>query len=423
MVPTVRLGDMCAVGDGTHSTIARQTSGVLYLSSRNIKGRSLDLKKVYYISEGDFEKHFGASRRAITKPLPNDLLFSIIGSIGEPYLVREGDRFGISSSVAIVRPIPELLSPSYLFYWVKGPVFQSAVRGIRGGVAQGYVSLEMLRSLPVPKISLGVQRRVANVLSAYDDLIENNMRRIAILEEMSRLVFSNFIAEVEAKRIAVSWQPFGDLVTSSLGGDWGQDARSSEYSDEVAVIRGTDFYGCRTGAILDAVPVRYIKPRSLQSRELQPNDLIVEGSINGKTRAAGTTLMVSAGFLKRLGRPAIAASFCKVFRFRDAKIAVLSDAMMRWMRERGELAPFQVVAANGIANFQTQDFLARARLPVPKDDKSRNDLCAALLALQSSYLSDHTECLQRTRDFLLPRLLSGDIEVSGLPLPDRAAAE
>jgi type I restriction enzyme S subunit len=184
-----KIGDTCLVGDGTHSKIQRHDSGALYLTSRNFKDGNLDLSKVYYISESDYAKHFLNEGKALACPRPMDLVFSIIGTIGEPYLVRASDRWGISSSVAIVRPKRDVIDPAFLLYWFKGPVFQSALFGIKGGVAQGYVSLEMIRSLPVPMFPLSVQQRIAGILSAYDELIENSQRRIRILESMARALY------------------------------------------------------------------------------------------------------------------------------------------------------------------------------------------------------------------------------------------
>lgn len=192
------IGDTCLVGDGTHSKIARRDTGVLYLSARNFKDGRLDLTKVFYIAEADYAKHFLGSGRALTRSEPGDLVFSIIGSLGEPYLVQKGDRFGISSSVAIVRPKTDLVDPRFLLYWVKGPVFQNAIVAIKGGVAQSYISLEMIRSLPFPRMSLSAQRRIANILSAYDNLIESSTRRIAILEEMAMRIFEEWFIRFRA---------------------------------------------------------------------------------------------------------------------------------------------------------------------------------------------------------------------------------
>jgi type I restriction enzyme S subunit len=185
----LRLGDCCTVGDGAHASIARRESGVMYLTSKNFKPHGLDLSKVDFISEEDFQRHFRESSKAITKPVLGDVLVGIIGSLGEPYIVRATDCIGLSSSVAIVRPNQKALLPEYLYYWIRGATFQSAVYGIKGGVAQSYLSLEMIKSLPVRFPSLSLQRGIIDILSAYDDLIENNTRRLKILEQIAQMLY------------------------------------------------------------------------------------------------------------------------------------------------------------------------------------------------------------------------------------------
>lgn len=183
------------VGDGAHASIKRQDHGVLYLSSRNFKDSGIDLSKVYYISEDSYEKYFKVSEKAITRPKPNDVVLSIIGSMGEPYVVLDNDKFGLSSSVAILRPNLDKVYPKFLFYWIKGPEFQNALHNIKGGAAQSYVSLEMIRSLPFNQYSLDYQKQIASILSTYDDLIENNNRRIAILEEIARSLYKEWFVK------------------------------------------------------------------------------------------------------------------------------------------------------------------------------------------------------------------------------------
>ena len=229
---TGSIGDSCLVGDGAHARISRQGNGVLYLTSRNFKDGGLDSSKVAFISEQDFSKHFRKESKALTRPKAGDVVFSIIGTIGEPYLVRPEDRFGISSSVAILRPDVNVVAPRYLFYWVKGRLFQDALYGIKGGVAQGYVSLEMIRSLPLNCPDLLTQRKIAGVLAAYDDLIENNTRRIAILEEMEQLIYREWFVQFrfpghesvrmvdsELGPIPEGWEvkPFSDVFNIKYG--------------------------------------------------------------------------------------------------------------------------------------------------------------------------------------------------------------
>ena len=186
------IDEVCNVGDGAHASIKRVTEGFQYLTSKNFKLEGLDLSKVDYISEVDFQKHFKEESKAITKPKKNDVLLSIIGSLGAPYLVKEDDVFGLSSSVSILRPKAEIIDSKFLYYWIKSNEFQSSINNIKSGVAQSFLSLGMIKSLPViyPN-NLPTQRKIAAILSSYDDLIENNLRRIKLLEEKAFLIYKS----------------------------------------------------------------------------------------------------------------------------------------------------------------------------------------------------------------------------------------
>ena len=143
------INEVCNVGDGAHASIKRVSDGFQYLTSKNFKLDGLDLSKVDYISEEDYQKHFKEESKAITKPKSNDVLLSIIGSLGAPYLVNEDDVFGLSSSVSILRPKNEIIEPKFLYYWIKSNEFQRSINNIKSGVAQSFLSLGMIKSLPV----------------------------------------------------------------------------------------------------------------------------------------------------------------------------------------------------------------------------------------------------------------------------------
>jgi len=191
----VKLGDVCEVGDGAHASLKRMNSGVIYLTSKNFKNGGIDLSSLDFISEDTYSKHFRSDSSALTKPDTGDILFSIIGSIGSPYIVRLGEKYGVSSSVSILRPNNEIISSRFLFYWMRGQTFQNAIKGIKGGVAQSYVSLEMIKSLPVCLPTINQQEMIASILSTYDDLIENNEKRIKALEEMAQLLYTEWFVK------------------------------------------------------------------------------------------------------------------------------------------------------------------------------------------------------------------------------------
>jgi type I restriction enzyme S subunit len=288
--------------------------------------------------------------------------------------------------------------------------------------------------VPVPPIA--TQRRIASILSAYDDLIENNTRRIAILEEMARRIYNEWfvrfrfpgheglrMVESELGLVPEGWAAvrFEELLDSSRGGDWGSDEISGGDTAPVSVIRGTDFDDLAHGTG-NRVPARFIEPKSLEKRRLRPFDVVVENSINAKSRSAGKTLLITPGLLKRLGGDAIAASFCKVFRFRDPKLAALAHQKMRQLFESGDMAFYQNVAANGIANFQATRFVATQFVLLPIDELPRKQILEVFSTLTRSTYADAISNLRITRDFLLPKLISGELDVSATPEPEALAA-
>jgi type I restriction enzyme S subunit len=194
---SAKIEDVCSIGDGAHASIKRVSEGVPYLTSKNFKIDGLDLSKLDYISNEDYKKHFNGKSKAITKPIYNDIMLSIIGSIGAPHLVRNSGEFGLSSSVSILRPNEDKILPAFLYYWLKSDFFQKSIQQIKSGVAQSFLSLGMIKSLPVNYFeSLKTQKRIADILSAYDDLIENNIKRIKLLEQAAQNIYKEWFVNL-----------------------------------------------------------------------------------------------------------------------------------------------------------------------------------------------------------------------------------
>lgn len=222
-----KIKDFCDVGDGAHASIKRQDTGVMYLTSKNFKASGLDLSNVDFITEADYEKYFSPSTKAIKKLQTGDVLFGIIGSLGVPYVFKRDDHFGISSSVAILRPKKNLNS-HYLYYFMTSNFFQQAIHATKSGVAQGFLSLEMIRNLPFIILDEPTQEKIAAILSAYDDLIENNQKRIALLEKAAEEIYREWFVRMRfpswektkfEKGIPVGWElkKLGELANTQYG--------------------------------------------------------------------------------------------------------------------------------------------------------------------------------------------------------------
>jgi len=190
-VQTVLLGNIALLGDGAHAKINRQNKGIMYLTSKNIKNKKIDTENIDYISEDDFEKYFSVSKNSIRNIKKNDILISIIGSIGNTYMCKD-EKIGISSSVAIIRPNCEKVNPKYLLYVVSSSEFKNKLTNEKGGSVQGYTNLPLLRSMKISLPTVKCQEKIANILSSFDEKIEKNIGNIITLEEIVNFIYINW---------------------------------------------------------------------------------------------------------------------------------------------------------------------------------------------------------------------------------------
>ena len=363
---------------------------------------------------------------------------SIIGRHSEFKVEPPGIVTGRSGSLGVVQFTNERYWPHNTALWVKDfkgndPKFvyykMQALNFARFNSGAGVPTLNRnhLDSLDVQIPSLTIQQRIAQILLAYDELIENSQQRIKVLESMARALYREWFVHFRYPGhesvplvpsalgdIPQGWAaaPFELLLSSMTGGDWGDEQSNGDTTEPVIVVRGTDFDEVAYGGQLRA-PVRYIKPSSLTSRGLKVGDVIIENSINAKSRSVGTTLLVDEHVLKRLGQNAIAASFCKVLRPCNQEIAPLIHLHARHLREDGRMEYYQNVAANGIANFQAQRFSKEEHITLPTDEGKLAELLEPIASMfkNVAVLASKLAILRRTRDLLLPRLLSGRIDV------------
>src|ERR1039458_1444251 len=398
-----KIGAYCLVGDGAHAKIPRQESGVMYLTSKNFKPDGLDLSKIDYISTHDFERHFRKGSKALTMPEPSDVLVSIIGSLGEPYVVKPSDRFGLSSSVAIIRPRQDMLAPEYLYYWMKGSAFQSAVYGTKGGVAQSYLSLEMIRSLPLRFPSLNVQRNIAEILSAYDRLMDNNNRRIKILEEIAHMMYREwfvnfrFPGHEKAKMVESEIGPIPNGWEASSVGSLATEIRNSTNPRDVdpdTPYVGLEHIPRKSIALLEWGSVGQVQSAKLRFNR---GDILF-----GKIRPYFHKVVVAP-----------IAGVCS------------SDAIVI-VAKKAEFLPLVLccVSSDDFVAQATQtsqgtkmpranwDVLTRYPVPLPQASiLSRfNDTIRPMVDLINN-LAFRSRSLRQTRDLLLPKLISGEVNV------------
>ena len=157
------LGAVCDVRDGTHESPRFFRQGVPFVTSKNIIDGRLDLKNVSYISEQDAAEF---NRRSQVDR--NDILMSMIGTIGSAVLVDQKPTFCIKN-VALIKP--QQIDPEFLIQLIKSPQFQEYLASSLEGGIQKFVALGTLRQLAIPAPKLPEQHAIAKALGDVDDLI------------------------------------------------------------------------------------------------------------------------------------------------------------------------------------------------------------------------------------------------------------
>jgi type I restriction enzyme S subunit len=294
------------------------------------------------------------------------------------------------------------------------------------GAAQPKLSQANLRQIELLLPPLPTQRRIASILSAYDDLIENSQRRIKILEAMARALYREWFVHFRFPghknhprvapplgEIPEGWEvkKLESLMVDHIGGGWGKEAPDDAHTEPAWVIRGTDIPGARSSQVAD-VPHRFHTPSNLRSRRLVAGDILFEVSGGSKGQPVGRTLLITPELLSAFDGDVICASFCK--RIRPDAAGYGSELLFLSFLEgyeSGEIEQFQV-QSTGISNFQWAAYIAKIERVIPPATlRSRFREHVAPLFTQIAILGRQTQNLRRTRDLLLPRLLSGQIDV------------
>ena len=180
----------CSVRDGTHDTPVPTSSGFKLVTGKHIKNGVIDPYDAYYISEDDFN-----SINARSRVEKWDVLMSMIGTVGEAAVVADTPLYAIKN-VALFKCGGSEIKGKWLAYYLRSEEAKGHMRGNMKGSSQQFLSLKQLRSLPIPIASEHEMKKIVNVLSAYDDLIENNRKQIKLLEEAAQRLYEEWFIDL-----------------------------------------------------------------------------------------------------------------------------------------------------------------------------------------------------------------------------------
>ena len=294
---------------------------------------------------------------------------------------------------------------------------QSLKEKLNTGSAQAQITVNALLTFQVTIPALPVQRRIASILRAYDDLIENNTRRIAILEEMARRIYEEWFVRFrfpghEGVRMVESelgLVPEGWRVTA-LGQLAEVNARSVRRGAERTEIRYVDISSVSTGSIDNKEWMLFADAPGRARRIVRDGDVIWACvRPNRKSYALVVdpepNLLVSTGFavLSPMSAPSSFIYQC-----------VTTDDFVSHLVNHAKGAAYPAVSADDFENAKV--------LKPASDLVTAFDRIAAPMMRLVAILQVKNANLRTTRDLLLPKLISGELDVSSISEPEALAA-
>ncbi len=390
----------------TPTTMGRPftSSGINFIKAEALNGdSSLDSQSFAFI---DDETHEALLR---SKLEASDVLVTIAGaSVGRCGFVKpEYAPANTNQAVGIVRVDKQKANPRFVYFFFKQPGTFALCQSLGAAqAAQPNVTLAALRGLQIPYPTIPEQNRIAEILSAYDDLIDNNRRRMGLLEKAARLLYEEWFVRLRfpghehtpiTNGIPQGWER-KKLIELCESVDYGYTASADQEAIGPKFLRITDI----VPEFIDwaSVPYCSIEDDRLAKFRLVEGDIVVART--------GATVGYAKRIHKRHPETVFASYLVRLRPKADVEnlllgVFVESQAYKDYVKSRVG------GAAQPNANAQV---LAAAELLVPSATIQREfrDFVEPLVN-QREVLQHQNQKLRAARDLLLPRLMSGEIAV------------
>ena len=189
------IKDICKIKSGKRlpkgTDFSEKPTKHKYIRARDIKNGKIDGSDLGYISEETQKK----IERYIVNT--NDIIITIAGTIGEVALVsKKFDGVNLTENAVRLTEFSKDVCPEFLAYILKSPERKEYMEQVAGGSAQPKLGIYKIEAIKVDLPDIQIQHKIADILSAYDDLIENNQKQIKLLEEAAQRLYKEWFVDL-----------------------------------------------------------------------------------------------------------------------------------------------------------------------------------------------------------------------------------
>ena len=190
------IGQHCTVTSSKRFHLSeRSNSGIPFYCSKEIiqKVNGEEVTECDYIKDEAYER----IKKSFGVPQAGDLLITTRGTYGIPYIYQDRDKFYFADgNLTWLKNFDDSLLSPFLYYWIRSHEGQKKIDAIAKGTAQKAVPISLIKdiSLSIPPVQY--QQKVVDILSAYDNLIENNQKQIKLLEEAAQRLYKEWFVDL-----------------------------------------------------------------------------------------------------------------------------------------------------------------------------------------------------------------------------------
>lgn len=340
----------------------------------------------------------------------DDILFSMAGIyLGKLAIVKDEDvPANTNQAVALIR-FNKDVNIDYLYYFMVQKSFNAYVNCMSAQAAQPNINLKQIGNLQIALPTDEQQKRIAGILSAYDSLIENNNKRIKLLEQMAenlykewfiRFRFPGYENEYFIEDIPSFWSyvQLGDIASFDRGTSYSSDEINCDDGINLINLKNIQSYG---GFRRDGT--KQYNGKYKDSQIVAAGDLILGVTdMTQDRRTVGSVALIP----QSLGISAISADLVKV----NLKVPnVFFYCMCRY----GFYSKYFSQFANGanVLHLKPNVLLnKKILLPTAELIEAFTEKVQPMIDIVDD-LNRQNDLLTKQRDMLLPRLMSGKIEV------------
>lgn len=380
-----------AIVDCEHKTAPEGDGYALSVGTRAMKEGRIVLDACKRVSE---DTYVTWTRRM--RPIEGDLILAREAPVGQVVRVPDDPRVCLGQRTVMIRPDRSAVHPRFLHYWLLGPDAQHAMNSVAAGATVPHLNVADIRNLDVSRMprDLGQQAMAAEVLGSIDDLIENNRRRVAVLEEIARAIYREWFVHFR--------YPGHDdvpLVDSPLG----------PIPD-----------GWEALTVGDVLELRYGKALKKDDRRGGPVAVVSSAGVVGwhdEPLVAGPTIVV--------GRKGNVGSVTWVDGDAwpiDTAYFVDSELPLRYVAEQLRGTEFLNTHA-AVPGLSRDQAYSRPFLRPTVNVMQAFDVAAGTLASEARAITGASERLSDLRNLLLPKLVAGHVSPTWIDDMRRVGAQ